>query len=263
MKAAPPNTVCRYCGTTLDALARYRGVAICGAAPCRHKAAHAHTTNLKQALSAAAPAAARSQLQLREAPTAMVWLQHCEPEMVAVDDDDRGRHRVYLDSVVADGALIERAPSTESSPDDKRPQGARLCAQCRGRCCRAGAKERAFIDLTVLSRWQQAHPGCSLADAADAYLAMLPAEHVRDACLYQTAQGCAISREYRSDTCNQFACDALQQLRRAVASEPAGAVIAVTFHKDQVERAVVIEAGATRAFELEVRNPSDGTSDAS
>ena len=252
MKAAQPNTVCRHCGAVLDALARRRGVDYCGAARCRHQAAQAHTAALKRALGAAAPAAARRQLQLKEAPAAVVWLQHCEPRMIAVGDDDRDRHRAYLESVVADGMVIDRSRLAESTADDRHPQGARLCAQCRGRCCEHGADWRAFIDLTVLSRWQQGHPACSLADAVDAYVTMLPAEHVLGACLYQTATGCAMPRERRADICNGFACEALQQVQHVAETVPAGATVAITFHKDRVERAAVIEADATREIALEM-----------
>ena len=251
MKAAPANTVCRNCGTVLDALARRRGVDFCGAARCRHRANQAHTAGLRQALSTAALAAAHSQLQLREAPSAVVWLQHFEPPMITVDDDDRDQHRAYLESVITDGIVINHSRLGVSTADDKHPQGARLCAQCRGRCCGHGADWRAFIDLTVLSRWEEEHPACSLSDAVDAYVAMLPAEHVRGACLYQTATGCAMPRERRADICNGFACEALQQVQHVAESVPAGAVLAITLHRDQVERAAVIEADATHTIALE------------
>jgi len=248
MTAIPANTVCRHCGAALDALTRRRGKAFCGAAQCRHQEAQAHTADLKRELSTAALAAARSQLQLQEAPAAVVWLKHCEPEIVPVEDDDRERHRNYLESVVTEAMVIDRTRLAESTADDRNPRGARLCAQCRGRCCEHGAAWSAFIDLTVLSRWQQAHPASTLADAVDAYVAMLPAEHVRGACLYQTATGCAMPRERRADICNGFACDALQQLQRATEGAPKAAVVAITFHRDQVERAAVIAADATRAI---------------
>jgi hypothetical protein len=102
----------------------------------------------------------------------------------------------------------------------------------------------------VLQRWQQAHPACSLADAIEAYVSMMPAEHVLDGCLYQTATGCALPRERRADICNDFACEPLQEVQRAAAGNPARAIVAITFHKDQVERAAVIEGGATHALAL-------------
>ena len=147
--------------------------------------------------------------------------------------------------------VIDPSRLAPSTADDKHPQGARLCGQCRGRCCSIGARWSAFIDLTVLQRLQQEQPGRSLADAIEAYLSMLPAEHVQGACLYQTATGCAIPRERRADICNGFACDALQQVQRIAQTDPARAVVAITFHRDQVERAAVIDAGATHALSLE------------
>ena len=246
-----PNTLCRYCGAALDALARRRGAGICDAARCRHQAAQARTARIKEALARSAPAAVSEQLpHPGKAPAAVVWLQHCEPQIVAVTDDDRERHRAYLESVVADGMVIERTRLAPSTADDTHPQGARLCAQCRGRCCEHGADWRAFQDMTVLERWRQEAPGRSLADAIEAYVAMLPAEHVRDACLYQTRTGCAMPRERRADICNGFACEPLQEVQRAAHADPACAVLAITFHKDEVERAAVIAAGATHAVTL-------------
>jgi hypothetical protein len=134
-------------------------------------------------------------------------------------------------------------------------RGARLCGQCRGRCCRHGADWRAFIDVTVLQRWQDEAPGRTLADAVEAYVAMLPPAHVENACLYQTSTGCAMPRERRAEICNGFACDALEQVQRAAANDPASAVVAITFHRDRAERAALIEAAATHAIALESPPP--------
>ena len=84
---------------------------------------------------------------------------------------------------------------------------------------------------------------------------MLPPEHVRGACLYQTATGCAMPRERRADICNGFECDALQQVRRAAEAAPASAVLAITFHRDYIERAAVIEADATHALAQDAPAP--------
>jgi hypothetical protein len=179
--------------------------------------------------------------------------------MIAVDDEDRERHRAHLESVVAEGMVIDRSRLAASTAGDDYPQGARLCAQCRGRCCQPGAGWRGFIDLTVLSRWKQEHPSSSLSDAVDAYVAMLPAEHVRGSCLYQTTTGCAMPRERRADICNGFACEALQQVQRVAESVPAAGVVAITFHRDRVERAAVIEADATHMIALETPIKADPT----
>jgi hypothetical protein len=252
MKAAPANTRCRYCDAALDALTRRRGADICGAARCRHDAAQAHSSKLREALRITAPAAACSQLpHLQEAPAVVVWLQHCETQTIAVTEDEREHHRAYLESVVADSMVIDYSRLAEFSAAEMHPHGARLCGECRGRCCQAGAGWGAFIDLTVLQRWQQEQPECSLADAVEAYLSMLPEKHVQGSCLYLTAAGCAMPRERRADICNGFACDALTQVQRAVDADPARSVLAIKFHRDTVERAAVIEADATYALALE------------
>ena len=170
--------------------------------------------------------------------------------MVAASDGERSQHRAYLERVVAEGIVIDRSRLAPSTADDTHPQGARLCGQCRGRCCEHGGEWRAFLDVTVLERWRAEAPERTLGDAIEAYIAMLPAEHVDGACLYQTAEGCAMPRERRADICNGYACDALRALQDAAAADPAASAVAITFHKDGVERAAVIEAGATHAIEL-------------
>jgi hypothetical protein len=212
---------------------------------CRHREAEMHSAALMNALIVEAPADAWSQLPHLQKSPVVVWLKHCEPEMVAVNDEDRSQHRAYLESVVAEGMIIEPSRLAPHTADDRHPQGGRLCGQCRGRCCEHGAGWRAFIDLTVLQRWQEAHPASSFEDAIEAYVAMLPAEHVSGACLYQTATGCAMPRERRADICNGFACPALEQVQRLAETDSARPVLAITFHKDRVVRAAIIEPAAT------------------
>jgi len=106
--------------------------------------------------------------------------------------------------------------------------------------------------VTLLEQWQREHPTSTLQDAIDAYMSMLPEAHVRDACLYQTATGCAMPRERRAEICNGFACDPLEDVQRAAASDPSAAFLAITFHKNRVQRAAVIEADATHALTIDV-----------
>ena len=245
-------SACRYCGVALDALARRRGVDHCEAASCRHKAADAHTLRIKEALAAAAPATAAAQLpHLTQPLSPLVWLKHCEPRIVGISDDEREQHRAYLQAVVAENRTIDRGRLAPSTADDRHPQGARLCAQCRGRCCEHGADWRAFIDVTLLEKWRDEAPERSLDGAVEAYMAMLPQAHVEGGCLYQTAAGCAMPRERRAEICNGFACDALEAVQKAAAADPGAAALAITFHRDRVERAAVIEREATHAVQID------------
>ena len=213
--------------------------------------AQAHTAQLKRSLAARARVAVRKRWPGRagDAP-AVVWLQPSGAELQAVTEQDRAEQRSYLQGVLAEGMVIDTSGLAQPRADANHPQGAGLCAQCGGRCCEHGGGWRAFIDLTLLQRWCAKHPGRTLADAAAAYVAMLPAQHVYGSCLYQSATGCSIARELRADICNGFACDALQAVQGLAAADANVAVLALTFHQDRLERAALIDAKARREIEL-------------
>ena len=242
MTAASKSNTCRYCAAPLTALARLSGVDSCGAAPCRHQAALAKTQRLQHNIAAAALA--------QEPAAQVVWLKHCEPQLVPLTAQSRNEHHAFLESVLATGYVTDSSALAPPTADDSHPQGARLCAQCRGSCCEHGAGWHAFIDLTLLQRWQQQHANSTLHDAVQAYTDLLPESHVHGACLYQTALGCALPRQHRAEICNGFACDALQATQRAAAADPRARVVAITFHRDQVERAAVISGAQTRQLPL-------------
>jgi hypothetical protein len=238
VEARTKPTACRYCAAPLSALSRVLGVDSCDAAACRHRAALAKTTRLKEHIA--------TQALAQEPAAQVVWLKHCEPQLVAVSEKSRSEHHAFLLSVLANGYITDTSALAPSTADDRHPQGARLCAQCRGSCCEHGAGWHAFIDLTLLQRWQEQHADSTLHDAVQAYTDMLPESHVHGACLYQTALGCAMPRQHRADICNGFACEALQATQRAAAADPQARVVAITFHQDQVERAAVIGGAETR-----------------
>jgi hypothetical protein len=239
---------CRHCGAALDALAQRSGRGVCGAAACRHAAATAHAQRLREAT---AQRALQLTAQHQPPPALVVWLQHHEPVLVPLGDEERQQHQAYLAAVVHDGIVVDTDKLAAHTADDSHPQGGRLCGQCRGRCCEAGAGWRAFIDLPLLQRWCAEHEGATLEEAQQAYLALLPPEHVQGGCLYQTAQGCAMPRERRAGICNGFACEPLQQVQQLAAADAAATVVAITFHRDQVERAAVIGADHTRPLALQ------------
>jgi hypothetical protein len=178
-----------------------------------------------------------------------VWLERCESKLVDVTPDDRERHRRHLEAVVAEGVVIDRGRLAPMTADDRHPQGGHLCGQCRGRCCARGAAWNAFIDRTVLQQWQDLHSGATVEEAVEAYVAALPAAHVEGACLYQTARGCALPRDERAWICNGYACEPLQEVQRLAALDPRASVVALTFGRDAVERAAVIDVDGAHPFE--------------
>ena len=243
--AAPLN--CRHCGKPLDMHTRLTGGVHCRSAACLHAAFLVKVARLKAVLVQQAPAEAAAQLLSgRPAPAAVVWLEPCDTELQPVTEDDRTRLAAYLEKVVAENIAIDHDRLAAPSADDSSPQSARLCGHCAGRCCQHGAGWNAFIDVTLLQDWQAGQPERSLDEAAQAYLAMLPAEHVRGACLYQTATGCAMPRERRAWICNGFACEPLQQLQARAARDAQASVVALTLHRGAVERAAVVGAEFTQ-----------------
>jgi hypothetical protein len=181
----------------------------------------------------------------------VVWLEPCDTDLQPVSEDDRAGLQAYLHKVVAEDLVIDRDRLASPTADDDSPTSARLCGHCGGRCCQHGAAWNAFIDVTLLRQWQLNHPGGSLEAAAQAYLAMLPEAHVRGACLYQTAAGCAMPRQQRAWICNGYACEPLQQLQALSAHDAQASVVALTLHRGAIERAAVVGADFTQAVQID------------
>jgi len=256
MPAPPAPIRCRHCGATLSELARRGGRGHCGLSACLQKEEAARIIALKATLATQAlQDAARLLPSGQPAATAVVWLEPCSRALVAVSDDDRVRHAAHLRQVAAEGMAIDRSRLAEASADDSHPQSGHLCSHCGGRCCQHGAAWHAFIDITVLRQWTDDHPGRTLDNAVEAYVDALPTAHVHGACLYQTAQGCALPRERRAWICNGYACAALQQVQAEACRDPRVSVVALTMHQARVTQAAVVGADGARAFELRPAPP--------
>lgn len=226
------------------------GAGHCRASACLYREDVARAARLKQRLAVVALDTARASLPALAPPQTVVWLERHEPVLVDVTPDDRARHRQHLETVVAQGVVIDRTALAALTADDRHPQGAHLCAQCRGKCCAHGAHWNAFIDQTLLQQWQDRHPGATLGEAVEAYVAALPAQHVEGACLYQSSRGCALPREDRAWICNGFACEPLQQVQRLAAEDPGVSVVALTYAPSVVDRAAVIDASGAHPIEI-------------
>lgn len=249
MPAPPAPIRCRHCGATLSELARRGGRGHCGLSACLHKEEAARLATLKAAVATQALRDATAWVPAgRPAATTVVWLEPCSRALVAVTDDDRARHAAHLEQVAAEGVAIDRSRLADTSADDSHPQSGHLCGHCGGRCCQHGAAWNAFIDITVLRSWVEDHADRTLGDAARFYVDALPAAHVHGACLYQTAQGCALPRERRAWICNGFACAALQQVQAEARRDPQASVVALTMHQGHLTQAVVVAAEGVQAF---------------
>lgn len=109
------------------------------------------------------------------------------------------------------------APKSEpSEAGGARPEALALprgcCAVCRGSCCRGGGND-AYLSVDTIRRYMARHPRLSPQQVLAEYLDRVPDRTFRGSCIYHGATGCGLRREMRSETCNNFYCAGLQQLR--------------------------------------------------
>ena len=72
------------------------------------------------------------------------------------------------------------------------------------------------------------HPEISTEDLLNAYLSWISAATVEDSCINQTASGCALPRELRSDICNGFYCDPVKLYQKKLSGKnELGVVLAI------------------------------------
>ncbi|MBH9577014.1 hypothetical protein [Inhella proteolytica] len=135
----------------------------------------------------------------------------------------RAAYEAHLRAVVAE-AFVEPPPSAPppapaGAPalDSRLPE--RLCTACGGGCCTAG-KEHAYLIPASIQRLRFQDPSLQPEQIVQFYLRHIPAQACVNSCVNQTRQGCALPREWRSDTCNTWACKPLQTLYEGLQTEP-------------------------------------------
>jgi hypothetical protein len=219
-------SACRLCGRPLSALARLRGD-VCDAMDCRRRAADAIARGRREAeLQALRATAAREWQQPELAAAPVLWLRHHDDDFTAPSPIDLAELRGHL-------MALQDEPPEPPAPDDAVPApaiaavalGGQLCALCRGRCCRFGLQGRAFLRAPQLRAWLAEHPGAAWADAVDHYLGLVASEHLHSSCLFHARDGCTLPRERRSQVCNDYACESLEQLREVAAGDPLATVV--------------------------------------
>ncbi len=123
----------------------------------------------------------------------------------------------------------------------------RACALCQGFCCRAGGNH-AYLTVETIRRYMAEHPDLRPRDVLAAYLGRVGPKTVEKSCVFHGPEGCRLSRDMRSDTCNEFYCGGLNELRssqndqepvRAFFVAMAGATILTAAFCDQNESRVV------------------------
>jgi hypothetical protein len=84
------------------------------------------------------------------------------------------------------------------------------CTACKGCCC-SQAGDKAYLKVKTLRRYLTAHPELRPRDVLAAYLDRLPRKSMQGSCIFHGPEGCTLSREMRSDTCNDYLCSELRR----------------------------------------------------
>lgn len=93
-----------------------------------------------------------------------------------------------------------------------------FCMICKGGCCSRG-REHAYISVSSIRRLLDAQPDYTEETLLQEYLAKLGETSSVNACINQTNTGCALPRELRSSTCNQFHCASVTKYQDKISSD--------------------------------------------
>lgn len=136
-----------------------------------------------------------------------------------LDDGRRADFAEHLREIVAeafDGEVPrDDLSARETNERPEAPVTAVACAACRGLCCTRGGNT-GLLRAADIARWRQREPEVTAEEVVGWYMERLPAETVHDGCVYQSASGCALPRDRRSDSCNTYYCRSLEMLREAL-----------------------------------------------
>lgn len=203
---------CVHCGQPLSALRTLR-TQVCERPACLQHVAQEqlraerlrHDAAIRRSLGTRLPPGRAESMPI-------LWMRVHDVTLVPLPQakrEDQTRHLRALAETAADGAAAEpeRVGTTPARAEIQ------MCTWCQGRCCRDGGDHHAFIGAAHLRRWQNDHPGSSLADAAQAYIDALPEVHAEMSCCYHGPQGCTLPRSMRASICNRHVCEALGKLQ--------------------------------------------------
>jgi hypothetical protein len=110
---------------------------------------------------------------------------------------------------------------------------ANACSTCGGDCCYPG-RDQAFLDVDTMRRYMAEHPEQRPRHVLENFLSHLPNRSHQDACVYQTAMGCALPRGMRADICNAYYCQGLEDLREELARRGTTRAFAVSEERFQL-----------------------------
>lgn len=144
------------------------------------------------------------------------YLRHIRKLIDAVESESESESELDYDSdVQEDVQEDEKLSQTDIIIEENEQQFSQLngeiCRVCAGRCCIQGA-DRAYLKEMTIKRYMSKNPELSFDQVFANYEQTISEQTYNDSCINHTDQGCNLPREMRSDTCNNFYCNALKKL---------------------------------------------------
>jgi predicted nucleic acid-binding Zn ribbon protein len=217
-----PHQICAVCGRPLSP--RELATTVCTAPACHRELARRRERQKLQALREEA-----LQLRGRLAESSginepglypLTLIPSFTARVVNLPERRRRAFRDHLNAVLSQATM--RSPASQAAADTppaaEPPPNVQVvladaCGLCQGNCCQRGGNH-AYLKAATIRRYLQTHPGMRSRDVLGAYLARVGNRTYRGSCIFHQAGGCALPREMRSDTCNQYFCDELKEFKR-------------------------------------------------
>ncbi|MEQ1827870.1 MAG: hypothetical protein ABL921_18055 [Pirellula sp.] len=106
------------------------------------------------------------------------------------------------------------------------------CATCGGRCCKLGG-DHAFLRVDKFREIFRERPDATPDNIVAEYMARIPVESFEYSCIFHGLNGCSLTREQRSATCNNYLCSSLELLRNYVCENASNFLMAATNLRDE------------------------------
>ena len=137
-------------------------------------------------------------------------------------------------------------PTPEPTPIPERIQPilGKACGLCKGNCCRGGGNWAYLTDATI-RRFCHAHPQLDADQVVAAYLARMVTTTYENSCVFHQRDGCGLTREMRSDTCNLHFCQGLFDFQKDVSSEGPVEVFFAAIRDYRVAAAMFVDEAGT------------------
>lgn len=127
---------------------------------------------------------------------------------------------------------------------------ATACSTCKGSCCLQGKETHAFLQRDTLKRVKQAMNLDRDALLAG-YLKQLPEESFSHGCLYQSAEGCQLNKEWRAEICDLYFCDDLKSLIRKYPEESPEKHLIIATDSDRLMSATLLSDEGVQTVKLD------------